>query len=55
MQTTKISLFAMKSLLKQNSKGIHVVGYTTKPGFSNGLFMTSKHEHVIGKYVGFKA
>lgn len=54
MKTTKISLFAMQLLIKQNAKGIQVVGYTTKPGFSNGLFITCKHKHTIGQYVGFK-
>ncbi len=53
MQTTKINLFSVQSLLKQNAKGIQVVGYTTRPGFSNGLFLTHKHEHVLGKYIGF--
>ena len=52
MQVSKISLFSLTMLLKECAKGYTVVGYTTRPGFSNGLFVTSK-QHQEGKYVGF--
>jgi hypothetical protein len=53
MQITKISSFSLAGVLKQNMQGIAVVGYTVRPGFSNGLLMTSK-QHQAGGYVGFK-
>lgn len=51
MQTTNISAYSLKGLLKNNNAGIKVVGYTVQPGFSNGLFMTNKKP--VGAYVGF--
>ena len=51
MTITKISAYSLKQVLKQNSQGIKVVGYTVKPGFSNGLNMTDRKP--VGKYVGF--
>lgn len=51
MQVTNVSAYSMKLLLQANAQGIRVVGYTVKPGFSNGLNLTSKEP--VGKYVGF--
>lgn len=52
MNTTKVSAYSLGMVLKQNVAGIKIVGYTVKPGFSNGLFMTSR-QHKEGEYVGF--
>ena len=54
MNATKISAYSLTMVLKQNAAGVKVVGYTVKPGFSNGLMMTSK-QHKIGEYVGFSS
>ena len=53
MQTTTVSAYSLKALLKQNAAGIKVVGYTVRPGFSAGLNMTNKKP--AGAYVGFSA
>jgi hypothetical protein len=50
-QTTKISAYSLRQVLKQNAQGIKIVGYTVRPGFSAGLLMTSREP--AGKYVGF--
>ena len=51
MQTTQVSAYSIKQVLKQNAQGIKVVGYTVRPGFSNGLFMYAKQPR--GQYAGF--
>lgn len=51
MITTAISAYSVKQVLKQNSKGVQVVGYTVKPGYSNGLFITNKKPQ--GVLVGY--
>lgn len=51
MQITKISAYSLKQVLKANANGSKIVGYTTKPGYSNGLNMTARKPS--GEYVGF--
>ena len=51
MQTTQVSAYSLKQVLKANVQGVKVAGYTVRPGFSNGLFMYAKQER--GAYVGF--
>jgi hypothetical protein len=51
MQTTKISAYSIKQVLKANVQGVKVAGYTVRPGFSNGLFMYGHQPR--GAYVGF--
>jgi hypothetical protein len=51
MQVTHISAYSLKMVAKKNALGINVVGYTVKPGYSNGLQMTDRKP--VGKYVGF--
>lgn len=51
MQTTKISAYSIKQVLKQNAQGVRVAGYTVRPGFSSGLFMYGQQPR--GAYVGF--
>jgi len=52
-QITKVSAHSLRAVAKQNAKGNKIVGYTTRPGFSNGLNMTSKQTPKKGKYVGY--
>jgi hypothetical protein len=51
MQTTNVSAFSLRMLLKQNVEGIKVVGYTVRPGYSNGLMLGAKQP--VGQTVGF--
>jgi hypothetical protein len=51
MQTTQVSAYSLRQVLKQNAQGIKVAGYTVRPGYSNGLFMYAKQQR--GAYVGF--
>lgn len=51
MSQTKVSAYSLQQVLKQNAQGIKVVGYTVRPGFSNGLFMYATQPR--GAYVGF--
>ena len=51
MMTTKISAYSLQQVLRSNAQGIKVVGYTVRPGFSNGLFLYAKEQR--GQYVGF--
>lgn len=53
MQTIKISAYSLRALLKQNARGIRVVGYTVRPGYSSGLNLTARKP--VGAYVGFSA
>ena len=53
MQTTNVSAYSLKQVLKANVQGIKVAGYTVRPGFSNGLFMYAKEQR--GAYVGFSS
>lgn len=55
MQITNISLYSIKTVLKDNVKGILSVGYTVRPGFSNGLFITNKREQDMSRYIGFNS
>lgn len=51
MQTTNVSAYSLKQVLKANASGSKIVGYTVKPGYSNGLNMTARKP--VGQYVGF--
>jgi hypothetical protein len=42
MQITLISLYSLKSLLKQNVQGLKMVGFTVNQKYSNGLHITGK-------------
>ena len=53
MQVTKISAYSLKTLLKKNAAGIRLVGYTVKPGYSNGLNLTDRK--TVGNLVGYSA
>lgn len=53
MQTTTISAYSMKTLLKKNAAGIKLVGYTVKPGYSSGLNLTDRKP--AGTLVGYSA
>ena len=52
MQTTKISAYSLRGILRDNVNGIRTAGYTVRPGFSNGLF-TSVRVIPMSGYQGF--
>ena len=52
MQTTKISAYSLRGILRDNINGIRTAGYTVRPGFSNGLFTGGRVTPMSG-YQGF--
>ena len=52
MQTTKISAYSLRGILRDNVNGIRTAGYTVRPGFSNGLFTGGRVTPMFG-YQGF--
>jgi len=60
MQITNVSAYSLKQVLKLNSRGDKVAGYTVRPGFSNGLFVSAllaiidrNNARRVSGYIGF--
>ena len=52
MQVTKISLYSLAMLCRENSRKYTCAGYTVRPGFSNGLILSERVAPMSG-YKGF--
>ena len=51
MQITYVAAFSLQIVLKQQKTQPRIVGYTVRPGYSNGLFLYARQPR--GEYVGF--